>query len=226
MRILVVEDDPVMGRTLEQGLDEAGFSVDLVATSTEAISAALTTPYNVISLDLMLPGEDGFSVCRTLRSRKVDTPVIILTARDAVNDRIRGLESGADDYLVKPFAFSEYVARIRALVRRHLAQRSAIIDVGGIRLDTAARKVTVRGEAMALTQKEFAVLECFMHHPGQLLDKDQLVERVWNYDLYSESNLLEVYIGRVRRKLAAAGITGRISTVRHGGYRFEADRVD
>jgi len=226
MRILVVEDDPVMGRTLEQGLDEAGFSVDLVATGTEAISAALTTPYNVISLDLMLPGEDGFGVCRALRSRRVDTPVIILTARDAVNDRIRGLESGADDYLVKPFAFSEYVARVRALVRRHLAQRSAIIDVGGIRLDTAARKVTVRGEVLTLTQKEFAVLECFMHHPGQLLDKDQLVERIWNYDVYSESNLLEVYIGRVRRKLAAAGITGSISTVRHGGYRFEADRVD
>ena len=226
MRILVVEDDPVMGRTLEQGLDEAGFSVDLVATSAEAISAALTTPYNVISLDLMLPGEDGFGVCRALRSKKVDTPVIILTARDAVNDRVRGLECGADDYLVKPFAFSEYVARIRALVRRHLAQRSAIIDVGGIRLDTAARKVTVRGEVLTLTQKEFAVLECFMHHPGQLLDKDQLVERIWNYDVYSESNLLEVYIGRVRRKLAAAGITGSISTVRHGGYRFEADRID
>lgn len=222
MRILVVEDDSVMGRTLEQGLDEAGFSVDLVATGAEGIAAALTTPYDAISLDLMLPGEDGFSVCRTLRSRKVDTPVIVLTARDAVNDRVRGLESGADDYLVKPFAFAEYVARIRALVRRHLAQRSAIIDIGGIRLDTADRTVTVGGEVLALTQKEYAVIECFMHHPGQLLDKDQLAERVWNYELEGESNLLEVYVGRVRRKLAAAGVAGCISTVRNGGYRFEA----
>ena len=223
MRVLVVEDDPVMGRVLDQGLHEAGFTVDLVETAADGIAAALTTPFDVISLDVMLPGQDGFSVCRTLRQRKIDAPVIVLTARDAVDDRVRGLEAGADDYLVKPFAFAEYVARIRALARRHLSKRNALIELGGICLDTSARTATANGRPIPLTTTELEILECFMHHPGQMLDKAQLAEHVWNYDLEDESNLVEVYVGRLRRKLADAGVKPRITTVRHAGYRFELD---
>ena len=221
MRILVVEDDPVMGRILEQGLDEAGFSVDLVTSGEEAIAAALTTPFDAISLDLMIPGEDGFVVCNRLRRRRIETPVLMLTARDAVGDRVRGLESGADDYLVKPFAFEEYIARLRALTRRHLAERSAIMEAAGISLDTRSRTASVGGKPLPLTAKEFAILECFMHNPGRLLDQEQIAQHAWNYELDSESNLVEVYVGRLRRKLVGAGIADPISTVRHAGYRFQ-----
>jgi two-component system OmpR family response regulator len=224
MRILVVEDDPVMGRILEQGLDEAGFSVDLVTSGEEAIAAALTTPFDAISLDLMIPGENGFDVCNRLRRRRIETPVLMLTARDAVGDRVRGLESGADDYLVKPFAFEEYVARLRALTRRHLAERSAIMEVAGISLDTRGRTASVRSKPLPLTAKEFAILECFMHNPGRLLDQEQIAQHAWNYELDSESNLVEVYVGRLRRKLVGAGIADPISTVRHAGYRFQPQR--
>jgi len=223
MRILIVEDDPVMGSVLQRGLEEAGFSVDLVTCGPDAVAAGLTTSFDVISLDLMLPGEDGFAVCAHLRGRGIDTPVLVLTARDAVADRVQGLESGADDYLVKPFAFAEYVARIRALARRQLAKRSAIIELAGIRLDTSGRNATVGSSALLLTAKELAILECFMHHPGQLLDKEQIAQHVWNYELDGESNLVEVYVGRLRRKLITAGIPDPISTVRHAGYRFESD---
>ena len=224
MRILVVEDDPVMGRVLEQGLDEAGFSVDLVTSGEEAIAAALTTPFDAISLDLMIPGEDGFEVCNRLRRRRIETPVLMLTARDAVGDRVRGLESGADDYLVKPFAFEEYIARLRALTRRHLAERSAIMEVAGISLDTRRRSASVGGKPLPLTAKEFAILECFMHNPGRLLDQEQIAQHAWNYELDTESNLVEVYVGRLRRKLVGAGIADPISTVRHAGYRFQPQR--
>lgn len=224
MRILVVEDDPVMGRILEQGLDEAGFSVDLVTSGEEAIAAALTTPFDAISLDLMIPGEDGFVVCNRLRRRRIETPVLMLTARDAVGDRVRGLESGADDYLVKPFAFEEYIARLRALTRRHLAERSAIMEVAGISLDTRRRSASVGGKLLPLTAKEFAILECFMHNPGRLLDQEQIAQHAWNYELDTESNLVEVYVGRLRRKLVGAGIADPISTVRHAGYRFQPQR--
>jgi DNA-binding response OmpR family regulator len=149
--------------------------------------------------------------------------VLVLTARDAVADRVRGLESGADDYLVKPFAFDEYMARIRALVRRHLSSRSAIIELRGIRLDTSQRTVAVATTLLQLTAKEMALLELFMHHPGQLLDKEQISQNVWNYELDGESNLVEVYVSRLRRKLVAAGVLDPISTVRHVGYRFESD---
>lgn len=225
MRVLVVEDDPVMGQVIEQGLDEAGFTVDLVPTGHAAIAAATATDFDVISLDLMLPGEDGFAVCSRLRERHIHTPVIVLTARNAVGDRVRGLEAGADDYLAKPFAFDEYVARIRALARRHLIDRSAVINLGGIRLDTAARTASVGGKPVTLTAREYSILEFFMHHPRQLLSKDQIAQHVWNYDLEDESNLLEVYVGRLRRKLTSAGVADPIETVRHSGYRFEPSRT-
>jgi DNA-binding response OmpR family regulator len=223
MRILLVEDDQRLVRTMKRGLKEAGVSVDDVSEGDEGLAAVETTPFDVIVLDVMLPGgKDGFTVCAELRRRRVKTPVLMLTARDAVQDRVRGLEVGADDYLVKPFAFQELLARIRALTRRHLDNRSAVLEMGGLRLDTAARTIAVNSQPLTMTSKEFAILEYFLHNPGRVLSRDQLQEHVWNYDFDGQSNLVEVYVGRIRRKLAAAGMPGAISTVRGHGYRLEA----
>ena len=222
MRVLIVEDDPRLGPILQQGLEEDGISVDLVENGEDAVNAALATSFDVISLDVMIPSQDGFKVCQQLRGRRVRTPILMLTARDAVSDRVRGLDAGADDYLTKPFAFEEFVARIRALARRHLADRTATIVAGPLELDTAGRHANVAGRPLSLTMKEFAILEYLMHHPDRLLDRNQIAEHVWDYSFSSESNLVEVYIARLRRKLAAEGLQDCIVTVRHGGYRFEA----
>jgi two-component system, OmpR family, response regulator len=221
MRVLVVEDDLRLASTLRRGLEEAGFSVDLAGTGDEAVAAATATRYDLIVLDVMLPGRDGFAVCTELRRTRVRTPLLMLTARDAVSDRIRGLEAGADDYLVKPFAFGELLARLRALGRRHLADRSAVIESGGIRLDTAARTVTVQDGPVELRRKELAVLEYFMHNPGRLLTRTQVEEHVWSYDFAGASNIVEAYIARIRRKLTDAGAKDPCTTVRGSGYRFE-----
>ena len=187
----------------------------------DAVEFAKTTPFDLIVLDVMLPGRDGFAVCRDLRRMQVTTPILILTARDAVPDRVRGLEAGADDYLVKPFSFSELLARLRALGRRHLSDRTSVIELGGIRLDTAARTISVAGSPVPLRAKEFAVLEYFMHQPGRLLTKAQIEDHVWNYDFAAESNLVEAYIARIRRKLTSAGAADPFTTVRGSGYRLE-----
>lgn len=221
MRVLVVEDDLRLAATLRRGLREAGFGVDVVARGDAAVETAARTSFDLIVLDLMLPGKDGFAVCTQLRRERIRTPLLMLTGRDAVTDRIRGLEVGADDYLVKPFAFGELVARLRALGRRHLDDRSAILEAGAIRVDTAARKVTVHGRPVALRTKELAVLEYFMHHPGRLLTRTQVEEHVWSYDFSSESNLVEAYIARIRRKLTQGGADDPFTTVRGSGYRFE-----
>ncbi len=221
MRVLVVEDDLRLAATLRRGLEEANFSVDLVFAGEEAIITATTTPFDLIVLDVMLPGKDGLAVCTELRRRSIRTPLLMLTGRDQVEDRIRGLEAGADDYLVKPFAFGELLARLRALGRRHLDGRSAIIQAAEIHLDTAARTVTVHGDPVNLRSKELAVLEFFMHNPGRLLTRTQVEEHVWNYDFSSESNLVEAYVARIRRKLVNAGATDPFTTVRGSGYRFE-----
>ncbi|HCG00031.1 MAG TPA: DNA-binding response regulator [Chloroflexi bacterium] len=220
MRVLVVEDDPRLGPILQQGLEEDGIGVDLVESGEEAVSAALSTAFDVISLDVMIPRQDGFGVCVELRRRRVETPILMLTARDAVSDRVRGLDSGADDYLTKPFAFEEFLARIRALARRHLVDRTAHLEAGTLRLDTRGRTATVGGSSLSLTMKEFAILEYLMHNPDRLLSQNQIAEHVWDYTFSSESNLVEVYIARLRRKLRAAGLDNQIVTVRHGGYRF------
>ena len=221
MRVLIAEDDVRLGRALRRGLEEADFSVDTVTSGTDAVEFAASTPFDLIVLDVMLPGKDGFAVCQELREMQVKTPILILTARDAVPDRIRGLEAGADDYLVKPFSFSELLARLRALGRRHLAGRSSVIEIAGIRLDTSARTVSVGDAAVALRAKEFAVLEYFMHQPGRLLTKAQIEDHVWNYDFAAESNLVEAYVARIRRKLIAAGAHDPFTTVRGSGYRLE-----
>ena len=223
MRLLIVEDDRRLATTLRRGLTEEGFSVDTVEEGQEAVDAAETTPFDAIVLDVMLPGElDGFQVCEAIRRRHIRTPVLMLTALDEVDNRVRGLEAGADDYLVKPFAFRELLARLRALTRRHLDDRGAVLHVGDVELDTSARTVHVAGEPVTLTAKEYAILEYLMHHRGRLLTREQIQDHVWNYDFEGESNIVEVFIGRIRRKLVAAGATDPITTVRGAGYRYEA----
>jgi two-component system OmpR family response regulator len=221
MRVLVVEDDRRLAATLRRGLGEAGFAVDLAADGQEGVAAAEATPFDVIVLDVMLPGLDGIQACTELRNNRVMTPILMLTARDSVDDRIRGLDAGADDYLVKPFAFGELLARLRALGRRQTDARSSVIDVAGIRLDTAARRASVDGRPVALRTKELAVLECFMLNPGRLLTRTQVEEHVWSYDFHGGSNLVEAYIARLRRKLTQAGAADPFTTVRGAGYRFD-----
>ena len=224
MRVLVVEDDRRLARALLRGLREAGLRADAAGTGDEALSMVGSVAYNVVVLDVMLPGgQDGFQVCTELRARGLETRVLMLTARDAVDDRVRGLEAGADDYLVKPFAFRELVARIRALARRHQPRPPAVLEAGAVRLDSNASSVTVGGQRLAVTPKEFAILELLMQNAGRLLARGQIEEQVWNTDLHSESNLLEVYIARLRRKLAAGGASDLITTIRGAGYRLEAD---
>jgi DNA-binding response OmpR family regulator len=224
MRVLIVEDDHRLANVLRLGLQEEGFGVDVLSDGEEALGAALGTAFDVITLDVMLAGPlDGFQVCAELRRRRARTPVLMLTGRDAVADRVRGLESGADDYLVKPFAFVEFLARLRALARRHLSDRSAVLEAAAVRLDTSARELTVGGTPVRLTTREFAILEYLMHHPRQVLSRRQVEEHVWNYDFDSASNLVDVYVGRIRRKLAAAGSGEHIATLRGAGYRFDPE---
>src|ERR1700716_2490723 len=170
VRILIVEDDLRLANMLRLGLEEEGFGVDLVDNGEEAVAAATATPFDLVTVDVMLPGSiDGFAVCAGLRRRRIRTPVLMLTARDAVSDRVRGLEAGADDYLIKPFAFVEFLARVRALARRHLEDRSSTLEVGELVVDLAAREVIVKGTPVTLTGKEFSLLEYMVHHPKRVL---------------------------------------------------------
>jgi DNA-binding response OmpR family regulator len=226
MRFLIVDDDRRLSGSLRRGLQEEGLGADVVEDGDQALDAARTTPFDAIVLDVMLPGRlDGFEVCAELRNRRIRTPVIMLTALDSVEERVRGLDVGADDYLVKPFAFSELLARLRALTRRHLDARSSVLQAGALRLDTAARQVTVDGRTVNMTAKEIAILEYLLHHPGRLITRLQIEEHAWNYDFTSESNIVEVYIGRIRRKLGAAGLPDPIVTLRGEGYRFDPSRL-
>jgi DNA-binding response OmpR family regulator len=222
MRVLLVEDDRRLAASMQRGLGESGLAVDVIHDGLEGVAAGLSAAYDVIVLDVMLPGRDGFEVSRELRQQRVSAPILMLTARDAIDDRVRGLEGGADDYMVKPFAIRELIARIRALARRHLPDRTALLAAGAIALDTAAHRLTVNGREVELTAKEFAILDFFLRHPGQLLSRNQIIENVWNYDFEGGVNLIEVYIGRLRRKLTTAGAADPFVTVRGAGYRLEA----
>jgi len=224
MRVLIVEDDQRLAAALQRGLNETGFVVVHAADGDEAIATARAETFDVIVLDVMMPGTlDGFGVAAALRSRRVSTPILMLTARDLVEDRVRGLEAGADDYLSKPFAFDELVARLRALARRHLPERSAVLRAGRVSLDTSARIVAVDDRAVAMTAKELSILECFLLHPGQALTRAQILDHSWQdgEDLASDYNLVDVFVGRVRRKLVAAGTGELIATVRGVGYRLD-----
>jgi two-component system OmpR family response regulator len=225
MRVLLVEDDRRLADALRRGLTEAGLGVTHVSSGDGAMAAAQAGSFDVIVLDVMLPGSiDGFEVASRLRRRSIGTPILMLTGRDAIDDRVRGLESGADDYLLKPFAFQELLARLRALARRHLPARSAVLRMGSIKLDSAGRTVDVGEQRISMTQREFAVLECFMLHPGQVMSRGQILDHAWPDGAYEsgESNVVEVYVGRVRRKLLAAGSNDPFTTVRGAGYRMEA----
>ena len=220
MRVLVVEDQVKMARLLRRGLESAAFAVDVAERGEDALWMAGATDYDAIVLDVMLPGIDGFETCSRLRKDDVWAPVLMLTARDSVEDRVAGLDGGADDYLTKPFSYSELFARLRALVRRGPAERPAVLEVGDLRMDPARRRVW-RGEAdISLSAKEFAMLETFMRRPGDVLSRLQLLEHVWDYGYENRSNVVNVYINYLRGKIDVPFGTDSIETVRGVGYRL------
>jgi two-component system OmpR family response regulator len=218
VRVLVVEDEVKLVALLREGLRRQGMGVDVAGTGDEAVMRATSTNYDVILLDVMLPGPDGFEVCRRLRARAVWSPTLMLTALDDVENRVRGLDSGADDYLVKPFSLEELLARIRALIRRGAPPRPTVLTVGDLRLDPAARRVWHAGAELSLTTREFAMLELFMRHPGEVLSRFELLEHVWDDSYENRSNVIEVYVGYLRDKLDRE----TIETVRGAGYRLRA----
>jgi two-component system OmpR family response regulator len=223
MRVLVVEDDPKLGPVLVRGFATDAIAADLVTTGNQAIVRAGATDYTVIVLDVMLPDIDGFEVCRALRADGRFAPVLMLTARDAVRDRVHGLNSGADDYLVKPFSFAELLARVRALSRRGPIERPVMLSVGDLRLDSAKHQAW-RGEVpIDLSRKEYAVLEALMRHPGDVLSRFDLLEQVWGYDYENRSNVVEVYIRYLREKIDRPFGRATLETIRGVGYRLCED---
>jgi two-component system OmpR family response regulator len=223
VRVLVVEDETKLASLLRRGLRSRGMGVDVASTGEEALARATTTPYDVILLDLMLPGVDGLEVCRRLRAEEVWAPTLMLTALDEVDDRVRGLDAGADDYLAKPFSFDELMARIRALVRRSAPPRPAVLEVDDLRLDPASHRAWRDGDELSLTSREFSLLETFMRHPGQVLSRLELLEHVWDQSYENRSNVIEVYVGYLRDKLDRKGEPSPIETVRGAGYRLRSD---
>jgi DNA-binding response OmpR family regulator len=226
MRILVVEDEPGIALFIRQGLSEAGYAVDVAGDGEEGLDYALAAEYDAVVLDILLPRMDGLDLLRELRDRGVMTPVLLLTARDAVEDRVQGLDAGADDYLVKPFAFSELLARIRALLRRPPLQTEAVLCVGDLEMDIARHEVRRAQRVIELSPREFALLEYLLRHPTQVLSRTQIIEHVWNFDFSYESNVVDVYIGYLRRKLNRGSDTPLIHTVRGVGYRLSAEGGD
>jgi two-component system OmpR family response regulator len=220
MRILIVEDDPKLGRLLQRGLGEEGHAVDYLRDGDQALAQVAEIAYDAIVLDVGLPGIDGFETCRRLRDAGVWSAVLMLTARDAVRDRVRGLDCGADDYLTKPFSFSELAARIRAVGRRGSIERPATIVVGGLELDPATLTATRAGVQVALTPKEHALLEAMMRDPGRVFSRLELLERAWDYGYECRSNIVDVYIGYLRKKLDQPFGYDTIETVRGLGYRI------
>ena len=225
MRILVVEDELKMASLLRRGLVEEGHAVDVARTGDDALWMAGAAEYDAIVLDLMLPGVDGLEVCRRVRESGVWAPVLMLTARDAVADRVAGLDAGADDYLAKPFSFAELVARIRALVRRGGSERPAVLEVGDLRLDPATRQVWRGATEVKLSAKEFALLETFMRRPGQVLSRYQLLEHAWDYAYENRSNVVDVYVRYLRDKVDRPFGRDSLETVRGAGYRLRAEGV-
>ncbi len=223
MRILVVEDELKMASLLRRGLKEEGHAVDLARTGDDAIWMARATEYDAVVLDLMLPGIDGIEVCRRLRDGGVWSPVLMLTARDGVEDRVAGLDAGADDYLPKPFSFAELLARLRALVRRSANERPAVLEVGDLRLDPATRRAWRGDTEVKLSAKEFALLEAFMRRPGDVLSRYQLLEHAWDYGYENRSNVIDVYVRYLRDKVDRPFGRSSIETVRGVGYRLRND---
>ena len=223
MRVLVVEDHERMAELLRRGLTEEGYAVDVVATGLDAVWMADENDYDAIVLDVVLPDGDGFTVCREIREREAWSPVLMLTARDAVEDRVRGLDAGADDYLTKPFAFDELLARTRALIRRGSSERRPVLRAGDLTLDPAAHRAA-RGETeLGLTAKEFALLEYFLRHPGEVLSRARLIEHAWDFGFDADSNIVDVHVLSLRQKIDRPFGLDSIETVRGAGYRLRED---
>ncbi|HEY5892298.1 MAG TPA: response regulator transcription factor [Chthoniobacterales bacterium] len=218
MRILLVEDDKQISRFIVKGLREKNFSVDLCENGDEAYDQLLAIPYDAAILDIMLPGRDGISIVRQLRKNAVTTPVLLLTARGAVSERVEGLYAGADDYLAKPFAMDELVARVHALLRRSTGEKVTRYSVGDLSMDLARRTVRRSDRKIDLTSREFSLLECLLRNPGHVLTRTQLCEHVWEYHFDPGTNLVDVYIQRLRRKIDDGFATKLIQTVRGAGY--------
>jgi two-component system OmpR family response regulator len=223
MRVLVVEDEKKLGELIQRGLREEGYAADLAVRGEDALWMASAVSYDAVVLDVMLPGLDGFEVCRRLRDGSVWSPVLMLTARDAVDDRVSGLDAGADDYLAKPFSFEELLARLRALTRRAPVERPAVLQVGDLRLDPAAHRVWRGDEELDLSAKEFSLLELFMRRPGVVLSRGQLLDGAWDMAFESRSNVVDVYVRYLREKIDRPFGRDSIETVRGVGYRLRRE---
>lgn len=226
MRILVVEDAPSIANFVRQGLTEAGYAVDLAWDGREGLDYALAADYDAFVLDIMLPKLNGLELLRELRRQGNKTPALMLTARDTVDNRVEGLDAGADDYLIKPFAFPELLARVRALLRRPPLQTGTLLEIEDLLMDTASHEVRRNGRLLDISPREYAVLEYLMRHPNQVLSRTQISEHVWNFDFYNESNVVDVYIGYLRRKIDKESELPLIHTVRGVGYRLSAEGTE
>lgn len=220
MRILLVEDNRRLNHTIRLSLEEDGHAVDSAFDGVEAEELALLAPYDAIILDIMLPGKDGLEVCRDLRNRRINTPILMLTARDTVEDRVTGLDSGADDYLVKPFAMQELRARLRALLRRESEDKSGQLHLADLTLDPATRFVSRGGQPIELTSREYSLLEYFMRNPNRLITREMAENHIWNYDFQATSNVIDVYVRRLRGKIDDPFEVKLFETVRGAGYRL------
>ncbi|GAB6064735.1 heavy metal response regulator transcription factor [Deferrisoma palaeochoriense] len=218
MRILVVEDEAKVASFIRKGLEEERYAVDVAGDGEEGLELAELNPYDLIVLDLMLPGLDGFRFIQKLRGQGIATPILVLTARDSVSDKVKGLDLGADDYLTKPFAFAELLARIRALLRRGTPQASPVLQVADLTLDPAARRVTRAGRSIELTAKEFALLEYFLRNAGRVLTRTMILEHVWDQSFDSYTNVVDVYVNYLRKKVDQGFEPKLIHTVRGVGY--------
>lgn len=215
MKVLVVEDEHKIANSIKHGLEQEGLAVDVVFDGIEGYDLAASEDYDVIILDILLPGMDGLEICRKLRKENIHTPILMLTAKGQLEDKVEGLNSGADDYLTKPFAFEELLARIRALGRRPVSSVGTELTVGNLTLNTLSFEVVMNGKPIQLSRKEFSLLEYLMRHPGKLLSKDQIISHVWNYEADILPNTVEVYIGYLRKKIPSL-----IHTVRGFGYKL------
>jgi two-component system OmpR family response regulator len=222
VRVLVVEDEARLASVIARGLREEGYAVDIAGRGEDALWMAGAAAYDAILLDVQLPGADGFEICRRLRELEVWSPVLMLTARDAIEDRVSGLDAGADDYLVKPFSFEELLARLRALGRRVLAERPTVVEVGDLRLDPAARRAWRGDRELDLSVKEFALLELFMRRPGKVLSRSELLDGAWDLAFERRSNVVDVYMGYLRAKVDKPFGSDSLETVRGVGYRLRA----
>jgi DNA-binding response OmpR family regulator len=222
MKILIVEDEERLAALVKQGLEEEGFLADVVDRGTDVLPTLGQRDYDAVVLDIQLPGLDGLEVCRQMRHRGMATKVLMLTARAAVDDRVKGLNTGADDYLTKPFAFEELVARLRALLRRDKAPPSVVLRAGRLSLDTANKTLAAGDQRIVLTAQEYLLMELLFRHPGQVMSREQIIDRAWGSDFLGDNRVVEVFVYGVRRKIEAAGVPNPIVTVRGLGYKLEA----